>query len=216
MKFFKHFTDAHRGQSLQGLMDELSHMGLTYWIIVEMCVEKVGEKLDSKGPGYRLNKDDCEFEFHQRILRQSMRVSLTNLKRILDECSTLDLLSYEMNENIVKIKMPKILKSLERTKKKDVKFTSNERPNDVLDIEENKDKNKEDIDWNYEAEVCLQAVRKFKSDSLAMGWLGPSREAYINDIGGLSFLRSLKHNSWETNRLASLIKNSWESLRSEA
>jgi hypothetical protein len=87
-------------------------MGLTYWILVEMCVEKLDEKLDAKKEGERLQKEDCEFDFHQRILRQNLRIGATNLRRMLDQCSTLDLLSYEVNGSVFKIKMPKILKSL--------------------------------------------------------------------------------------------------------
>lgn len=213
MKFFKHFTDAHRGRSVQGLLDKLGHMGLTYWIIVEMCVEKLDEKLDVKNAGERLTESDCEFEFHQRILRQNLRVSPTNLRKILDICGTFGLLSYEIAGDSVKISMPKILKSLERTKKKDVKSTSNSRPNDVLDKEEDIDTNK-DINWSYEAELCLQAVRKFKSDSMALNWLGKSREGYVSELGGIPFFRTLTPNSYEVRRLSGLIKNAWESLQS--
>ena len=183
MKFFKHFTDAHRGRSIQGLMDEMGHMGLAYWIIVEMCAEKIDEKLDAKGAGARLTKEDCEFDFHQRILRQNLRLSPTNLRKMLDICGTFDLLSYEIDGNNVKIKMPNILKALERTKKKDVKSTSEGRPNDVLDKEEDKDK---EVDWKYEAEICLKAVRKFNSDYHALEWLGANRAKYIAELGGLN------------------------------
>lgn len=212
MKFFKHFTDAHRGRSIQGLLDALGHMGLTYWILVEMCVEKLDEKFDTKNAGERLTESDCEFEFHQRILRQNLRVSPTNLRKILDICGIFGLLSHEFNENTVKIKMPNILKSLERTKKKDVRSTSNERPNDVLDKDIDKDK---DVDWKYEAEICFQAVRKFTSDREAFEWLGPGRSKYVKELGGLKFIRDLKQNDFESKRLSTLIQNAWESLAAE-
>ncbi len=220
MKFFKHFTDAHRGKSIQGLMDELGHMGLTYWILVEMCVEKLGEKLEAKGPGARLSKDDCEFDFHQRIVRQNLRIGGTNLRRMLDQCSTFDLLSYKIDGNIIKIKMPNILKSLERTKKKDVRLTSDFQKKDVLDIDTDidtdKDINKEiGTDWQYEAEACFRAVRKFNSNAQVLEWLGDTRRLYIEDLGGVEFIRSLKQNSFEAKRLAELIRYSWNQIQSD-
>lgn len=209
MKFFKHFTDAHRGRSIQGLLDQLGHMGLTYWILVEMCVEKLDEKFDAKNAGERLTESDCEFEFHQRILRQNLRVSATNLRKILDICGTFALLAYQIDGNIVKIKMPNILKSLERTKKKDVRSTSEVQKNDVLDKDIDIDK---DVDWKYEAEICFQAVRKFNSDREAFEWLGPSRSRYVKELGGLKFIRDLKQNDFESKRLSKLIQDAWESL----
>jgi len=143
LKFFKHFCDAHRGRSIQTLLDQLGHMGLTYWVIVEMCTEKLDEKLDAKKTGERLSESDCEFDFHQRILRQNLRVSATNLRKILEVCRTSGLLAYEIDGSLVRISMPKILKSLERTKKKDVKSTSGRRQSDVLEKEEEQEGNKE-------------------------------------------------------------------------
>ena len=72
------------------------------------------------------------------------------------------------------------------------------------------------VDWNFEAEICLQAVRKFpNSDSMALNWLGSSREAYIKELGGVQFFRTLKHTSWEVKRLAGLIKNAWEMISTD-
>ena len=42
MKFFKHFTDAHRGKSLNQLRDRLGWAALAkYWTFVEICAEKL-------------------------------------------------------------------------------------------------------------------------------------------------------------------------------
>lgn len=83
------------------------------------------------------------------------------------------------------------------------------------DKDKDKDKEKDkDPDWNYEAETCLQAVRLHASDYAAMEFLGPSRKAYIEHIGGISFIRKLKQeDSWTVKRLRDLIKNAWENIQ---
>jgi len=77
------------------------------------------------------------------------------------------------------------------------------------------DKNTNKVDWKNEAELCFQAARKFpNSDSLALNWLGPSREAYVKELGGIQFFRSVKHTDFEATRVGGLIKNAWEMISS--
>ena len=103
MKWFKHFSDSHRGQSIQDLLDQLGHTGLCYYVLVEMCAEKL-EKEDNG-----LTEVDCSFSFHTRIVRQNLRISATNLRRLLDVCATNGLLSFEFSGNTLEIKMPILL-----------------------------------------------------------------------------------------------------------
>lgn len=154
MRFFKHFTDSHRGQSMLQLFDRLGHMGIAcYWTLTEMCAEKLEERMDAKN-GERLTESDCEFIFHKRILRQNLRLSQAKVELFLGECSTLALLSFRIDGQLVKILMPKLLKCLERLKKKDVKATSVLRQHDVLDKEE--DQEEENINVPNETNVSLE------------------------------------------------------------
>lgn len=106
MIWFKHFTDNHRGRSMQFLFDEMGHAGIACWyILMEMCAEKL-EKSSSK--------EDCVFEFHERILRDNLRLSRTNVRRMLDQCATFAMLQYEIDGTFVKIKMPKLAELLHR------------------------------------------------------------------------------------------------------
>lgn len=72
------------------------------------------------------------------------------------------------------------------------------------------------VDFNFEAEICLQACRLFASDYEAMRWLGPDREAYIKNLGGLKFIRDMKQSdSWTPKRLAGLIETQWKIVNSK-
>lgn len=106
MIWFKHFTDNHRGRSMQFLFDEMGHTGIACWyILMEMCAEKLEKSL---------SKEDCVFEFHERILRDNLRLSRTNVRRMLDLCATFAMLSYDTDGTFVKIKMPKLAELLHR------------------------------------------------------------------------------------------------------
>lgn len=114
MRWFKHFSDNHRGRSIQYLMDEMGHVGpCSYYFLVEMCAEKLEQKQDKS-----LESSDCLFSFHQRIVRQNLRISLTNLRRLLDICQTFGLLSFEFRGTSIEIKMPMLLDLLEYDQKK--------------------------------------------------------------------------------------------------
>lgn len=113
MKWFKHFSDNHRGQSVQNLLDELGHTGLCYYILMEMCAEKLDKSREET-----LTESDCLFSFHGRVVRQTLRISPTTLRRLLDVCATNGLLSFEFAGSSIKISMPILLNLLERNTKK--------------------------------------------------------------------------------------------------
>ena len=137
MKWFKHFSDSHRGQSIQDLLDQLGHTGLCYYVLVEMCAEKL-EKEDNG-----LTEVDCSFSFHTRIVRQNLRISATNLRRLLDVCATNGLLSFEFSGNTLEIKMPILLNLLERNTKKARTTRISSAQKVHLDKDKDKDKDKE-------------------------------------------------------------------------
>lgn len=135
MRWFKHYTDAHRGQSIQRLMDEHRHVGLCYFLLIELCAEKLDKKEDED-----LSEADCVFVFHRRVIESTLRLKLQGVIRLLDTCSTCGLLCYESDGNVIKISMPKLLEYLEYDQKKSRRKTAAIPPEKRLDKEEDKDK----------------------------------------------------------------------------
>lgn len=152
MKWFKHYTDNHRGRSIQDLLDKLGHTGLCYYLLVEMCAEKL-EK-DDKG----LTDADCLFSFHVRVVRQNLRISPINLRHLLGICATNGLLSFELSGNSLQISMPILLDLLDHNTKKAqltrkkyaIKSPLDKEIDKDKEIDEDKDKDKE-IDLTSEA-----------------------------------------------------------------
>ena len=81
MKWFKHFTDNHRGRSVQRLMDKMGHSGLAYYILMELCAEKLEKH--SENP---LVDSDCEFSFHPRVVENALRMKRKSTKNLLETC----------------------------------------------------------------------------------------------------------------------------------
>lgn len=114
MKFFKHFTDSHRGRSMQAILDELGHDGhSSWWILVEMCAEKLHKKEDEE-----YTAEHCRFVFNERFLRSSLRLGRAKVERILNQFSTMALLSFEITGNEIRIHMPKLLECMDRDAKR--------------------------------------------------------------------------------------------------
>lgn len=114
MKFFKHFCDAHRGRTIQTLFELHGHMGVAcYWILVELCAEKLEKDSDEV-----FTAEHCVFSFHERTLRQSLRVSSTKLESFLNKLSELSQLSFKKVGNIFEIEFSKLLESLDRDSKR--------------------------------------------------------------------------------------------------
>lgn len=123
MKYFNHDTDAHRGKTMQQLMDEFRHEGpYCYWIIHEMCAEKLEKTIDFKeveviGPDGKTTKIlepyfTCKFSFHSRSLLQDLRVGQAKAMRILSACAAFDLFSFEVDGKLIRFSFPNLLKSL--------------------------------------------------------------------------------------------------------
>jgi hypothetical protein len=134
MKWFKHYSDMHRGRSLNTLLDALGHTGLCFFILQEMCADK----FDGSG---------TDFQFHTRIVRQTLRISPTNLRRLLDICAANGLLSFEFSGSSLQISMPILLElqardelNARKRRAKDAKKTCLDLD---LDLDLDKDKDKE-------------------------------------------------------------------------
>lgn len=152
MKWFKHFTDNHRGRSMQFLFDEMGHTGLSSWyVLMEICAEKLDRKADKN-----LEEVDCLLEFHARVVRQSLRISPATLQRLLDICQQLGLLKYEFSTNSLKISMPILLDLLDYDAKKSrqrrAKVTTENR------LDKNRiEKNREDTDtYSFKSPTTAQ------------------------------------------------------------
>ena len=141
MKFFKHFTDSHRGKSLQQLRRSLGFEGVgRYWTFVELCVEKL-----EKGRNEELTDCHCEFEFERTYLMQSLGYAshkqVSNFLKILAElglitdqarghleptlntptpCGDASVSSrwLEANAMVFRCSMPKLLESMDRDSKR--------------------------------------------------------------------------------------------------
>lgn len=110
MKFFKHFTDSHRGQTMTALFKKMKHKGpCCYWILVEMCAEKL-EKEEHEV----YTEAHCKFRFDESVLRKNLHLSGTNLRKFLHICGDISALFSTFAGEIVEIEFPKILECLDR------------------------------------------------------------------------------------------------------
>ncbi len=121
MRWFKHFTDNHRGRSVQFLMDEMGHSGLCYFILMEMCAEKLERPNNLEGDQQMvgsLTADDCEFIFHRRVVESALRLRRAAVERLLSSCQTSNLFTYNIEGEFIKIKMPILLDLLDYDSKR--------------------------------------------------------------------------------------------------
>lgn len=132
MNFFKHFTDSHEGSNITALINEFGLKGYAfYFILVEMCAKRY----DPKNRDFERPEDEWKFVFHERILRQKLHVSSTNLARMLHFCATISTLSCTKVGDKWEIYLPKLLESLDR----DSKSARYQRGKSRLDKEEDKE-----------------------------------------------------------------------------
>jgi hypothetical protein len=113
MRWFKHYSDMHDGETIAELFEHLGHKGLAFFLLQELCCEKLEKNKDQI-----LQESDCVFRFPVRIVRQKLRLSGANLTELLRICATKGQLSYIFDENIVEIKMPILLYLLDSDSKK--------------------------------------------------------------------------------------------------
>ena len=135
MRWFKHFSDNHRGQSIQALMDEHGHMGpCCYFFLMEMCAEKLEKNDSSLAP---------VFIFHEKLVRQVFRTNRRSFLPLLETYQKLGLLVFRTSGNFIEIEMPILLNLLDRDLKKPRLKRANDAPKARLDKELDKDKEEE-------------------------------------------------------------------------
>lgn len=139
MRWFKHYADNHRGQSVQSLLDELGYFGpFFYYTIYEICAEKL-EKIDGK----ELSKTSCEFRLHQRVVCSATRGKPTTVRRALDAGASCNLWSWELDGLYIKISIPILLNLLDREMKQPRRERGKSAAQTAARIDKDKDKDKE-------------------------------------------------------------------------
>jgi len=108
MRWFKHFCDSHRGISLNKLLRKHGMSGIgAYWTLVEICAEK-------------LESEEASFEFEPNFLKSALRTNSPRFYKLLASMHQVGLIilvdhvehsePYKTcHENIIRLKMPKLL-----------------------------------------------------------------------------------------------------------
>lgn len=135
LKWFKHYSDMHEGETISELFEQMGHQGLSFFLLQEICAEKLDKK-----PNESLTKSDCLFSFPLRNVRQKLRLSQKNLELLLNICQTKGQLSFEISENILKISMPILLDLLDSDSKKARQTRADAATRTRLDKEREKEK----------------------------------------------------------------------------
>jgi hypothetical protein len=175
MKFFKHFTDSHRGQTMAILFDRMEHVGPScYWTLVEMCAEKL-----EKGDEELFTDAHCKFRFHERVLRKNLRISRKNLRKFLGICAEISQVFSTFSGEIVEIEFPKLLECLDR----DAKRARTDRGLAAPKIK-NKIKNKEIdvayLNWRDAASAVRSSIKRW-------GNWGDSEAEVREELGDVVF-----------------------------
>lgn len=156
MKWFKHFTDNHRGRSIQRLMDEMGHAGLAYYILMEMCAEKLERHSDNQ-----LADSDCIFSFHRAVIQNGLRMKWKSARRVLGISQECNLLKFSESENEVRIEMPILLDLLDYDSKKSRQRRAQVTPESRLEknrIETEKIRTEQDSSSTVAVETALVAA----------------------------------------------------------
>lgn len=115
MKFFKHFTDAHRGSSLKILHKKCGMAGIgRYWTLVELCAEKMEKERSEE-----YNESHTNFQFEKSYLASSL--GYANLKQAssyLQALAELGLCSVSDTGELWSCSMPKLLECIDRDSKR--------------------------------------------------------------------------------------------------
>lgn len=113
--YFKHGWDAHLDTKMKLLIEK---GGTTYygswWIIVELIAKDAWD-----------NKSNCSGELTKKTLRDSLCIrSWTTVEQLLNYCSTIGVLSFNSNEQLIEITIPNLPKYLGKSGSNDPKRKS--------------------------------------------------------------------------------------------
>jgi hypothetical protein len=133
VKFFKHFTDSHRGKSLQQLKRQFGFEGIgRYWTLIELCAEKLEKKRDEN-----LTEEHCVFEFEKTFLMQALGYhNHRHTACYLSALQVIGLCSVSDDGMVYVCSIPKLLESMDRQSKR-------ARPERGQSVPKDKDKDKD-------------------------------------------------------------------------
>lgn len=129
MDYFKHYSTAAEGNTLNHLMDKFGHQGYACWfLLLELCCANWDGKSEPK------------FNFFSTIVRKKLRISSTKLQVFLEYCSTISELSFNFSEKNLEISLP-MLAEIKETRGR----ISGNKPKkfDIYRIEKEKEEDKE-------------------------------------------------------------------------
>lgn len=187
MRWFKHFSDNHRGQGHLNLFNQMGHVGpCCYWILMEMCAEKLERK-----PDKTLEDSDLLFSFDLRLVRQNLRLSRTKLELFLGFSQGFGLFRYKIFENNLEIYMPILSDLLDR----DLKKPRSERAKSALKTRLELESELE-LDKELESEIELDLPKTKKANK-------PKTEIQVAHAqkarGFIAAYCSLFHDKWGFN-----------------
>lgn len=138
MKWFKHYSDNHRGRSVQFLLDELGYFGpFFYYLIYEMASEKLEQMPDKD-----LDNADCKFIFNLNLICSQARCKTTKVILSLNLGKLCGLWNYTLVEKEVVLEIPILLELLDRRRRRasDKRPTADPKRSLELELELDKEK----------------------------------------------------------------------------
>ena len=204
MDYFKHYSTASDGKSMNLIFDKFGHKGIAFWwMLVELCVE---------------NWDgitEPEFSFHQRTVVTKLKSSLNSVLTWLELCSNSDLCAFAHSGTQFEIKMPK-LKEIKESRGR-IKGNKILNP-DIYRIDKEEDKDiykKGKKDEKNLSEISPLNFRNpkdfgFTIDSLQQAWndllVGKGKISFCHGLSGsdlhefsttVSFKQFQKSETWD-------------------
>lgn len=135
MKFFKHFTDAHSGETLMEIRRKLGMAGVgQWWTLIEVCAQKLEKRTDEE-----FTKDHCVFQFDRTHLGFILGTKPKQLGIILGTFQEHSDIVAKQNGNIVIIEMPKLLECLDRDYQRARQPRATDAPKKKIEIKKKKE-----------------------------------------------------------------------------
>lgn len=142
MKWFKHFTDNHRGITIQTAFGQIGYQAYAVYIIMELCAEKL-----EKPSGREMAESDSEFTFNRVYFQNQLRMKRKQTDLVLTLFSELGWFGSSSDDFEIRIKFPMLLDLLDsdskRTRPKRDSIALKSRLELDKELELDKDKEKE-------------------------------------------------------------------------
>lgn len=192
------------------LFDQMGHMGPNcYWNLLEVCAEKM-QKSDSD----RYTEAHCKFRFHERVLRQELRISRKNLQKFLRICSELSQIFSSFSGEIVEIDFPKILECLDRDSKRARAGSADTEPRRKK--KEVRSTDAAFLNWREAATKVLWAIKRYgnwsDSESEVRADIGDTVFEICQRVG-VHRIRTLPGDKWAVKDLSGMLEEAHQQLQ---